>query len=182
MKKIYFSAILISILTISCQTKSGDKNTAEELHVELNEDKLNVKPDSPNFKEPPHLSIAQYDSLQINKIKDLKDYDISYLSMGRTLLSNENGKIITIQVITDGEITEYLLSYDRNGNLVDNLIVAYEDMVEYYSQITSQINSNKVIIQTVNFSYENLKGEEVEFSDTSTISYSISPELKFIAD
>ena len=100
--------------------------------------------------------------------------------MGRILLSNETGRIITIQVISDGEIMEYLVSYNSSGQLVDNMLVAYEDMVEYYSEVSSTIQSNNIIVQTVNFTYTDEQGDPIEDSDTTVAKYQISPEFKFI--
>ncbi len=151
-----------------------------DLHIELSEASIGKNFNDIDFENLPCMTKAVYDSLQLNKVVGLDGYDTTYLSVGRVLLFNDKGKIITIQVVTDGELTEYLLSYDKDGNLRDNLIVAYEDMVENYSEITSIINDRQITVQSVEFSYFDENGETSETSDTAITKYDISPELKFI--
>lgn len=164
----------LSLSTIPSQIKSLD--------VVLNDTTLGNNFENIDFDRLPKLSMTLYDSLKLAMVDDLQGYDTTYLSMGRILLENENGRIITIQVITGGEITEHLLSYDKHGNLVDNLIVAYEDMVEYYSEVSSKINSNRITVQTVNFTYDEADGEPVELSDTIIKRYQITPEFRFVSN
>lgn len=187
MKKIcFFSFIFLTILFISCQPKTENnivKSTIpihlKDLDVVIIDTALGNDFENIDFANLPRMTKALYDSLQISKIAYLQDYDTTYLSMGRILLSNENGRIITIQVISDGEIMEYLISYNSSGQLVDNMLVAYEDMVEYYSEISSKIQSNNIIVQTVNFTYTDEQGNPVEISDTALTKYQITPEFKF---
>lgn len=187
MKKIcFFSFIFLTILFISCQPKTENnivKSTIpihlKDLDVVIIDTALGNDFENIDFANLPRMTKALYDSLQISKIAYLQDYDTTYLSMGRILLSNENGRIITIQVISDGEIMEYLISYNSSGQLVDNMLVAYEDMVEYYSEISSKIQSNNIIVQTVNFTYTDEQGNPVELSDTALTKYQITPEFKF---
>jgi hypothetical protein len=150
--------------------------------VELSEILLSSKIDSIDLTSITRLTQKEYNDLQLFNVKGLGGYGISDLSMGHILFSNENGRILTIHVITDGEITEYLLSYDKNGVLQDNLLVAYEDMVEYYSEISSKINSKEIVVQTVSFTYGNDEDELFEKSDTAFVKYQITPEFKFVTD
>lgn len=172
----YIIALLVSV--VSCQSKqSADKldgmnfNLSDSTHYDES-GSLAVNPD--------RMTQALYDSLQLAEISDLQGYEPGDLSMGRVLLENEYGKIITIHIITEGEITEYLLSYDANNQLTDNLLVAYEDMVEYYSAVSSKINDNKIVVQTINYTYGGSDGNSKETSDTSFVNYQITNELKFI--
>lgn len=128
------------------------------------------------------LTPEQYSSLQLEKVKGLEGYELNDLCLGQILLENKSGKILTIQVVTDGEITEYLLSYDKNGNLIDNLIVAYEDMVEYYSEVSSKIKSNEIIVQTISYTYDEINSDSGGTADTAITKYQISPEFKFISN
>lgn len=180
-KKILFCIGLL-VICISCQNKP--KNLVQpdlsSLDINIDETVLSYKLDSTDLNLLPRLTQLQYDSLQLNLVTDLKGYDLGDLSMGRVLLASENGKIITIQIITGGEVSEYLLSYDRNGTLTDNLLVAYEDMVEYYSQISSNIKANKITVQTINYTYEDESGNPIEKSDTALMAYEITPDLKFV--
>lgn len=186
MKKIcFFSSIFITIL-ISCQPKLENNIVRSTIPVHLKDldvviidTALGNDFENIDFANLPRMTKALYDSLQISKIAYLQEYDTTYLSMGRILLSNENGRIITIQVISDGEIMEYLVSYNSSGQLVDNMLVAYEDMVEYYSEISSKIQSNNIIVQTVNFTYTDEHGNPTELSDTAFTKYQITPEFKF---
>lgn len=152
----------------------------KDLDVVISDTALRNDFENIDFDNLPRMTKVLYDSLQISKITYLQDYDTTYLSMGRILLSNETGRIITIQVISDGEIMEYLVSYNSSGQLVDNMLVAYEDMVEYYSEVSSTIQSNNIIVQTVNFTYTDEQGDPIEDSDTTVAKYQISPEFKFI--
>lgn len=185
MKNICFFNLVL-VLFVSCQQKqekvfvsSTIPTQLQALDVVIVDTTLSNNFDDIDFDKLPRMTMALYDSLQLYRVEALLGYDTTFMSMGRILLANENGKIITVKIITDGEIMEYLLSYDKKGSLVDNLLVSYEDMVEYYSQISSKIDSNKITIQTVNFSYSDDLGNPVELSDTIIAKYEISPEFKF---
>jgi hypothetical protein len=187
MKKICFFSSVFIIIFISCQPKTGNNTVRStipahltDLNVVIIDTALGNDFENIDFDNLPRMTKALYDSLQISKIAYLQNYDATYLSMGRILLSNENGRIITIQVISDGEIMEYLVSYDSSGRLIDNMLVAYEDMVEYDSEISSTIQSNNITVQTVNFTYTDEDGDQTEFSDTTFTKYRITTELKFI--
>lgn len=187
MKHIYVLGSIIFLLFGACQKRQEKEpenidNNISALKVELSETKLSCKADSLDLMKVPRLSQKEYDQLQLFDVKDLEGYTIEDLSNGRILIDNEYGKILTIQIITDGEITEYLLSYDKDGKLQDNLMVAYEDMVEYYTQVSSVINSNQIFVQTVNFTYDGEDGNATESSDTTVVKYKISPEYKFVID
>ena len=183
MKIQYFLFTTIILLSNSCQNRHNDNTQSQikQLDLKLNESLLVNKPDSFDFTQIPRLSQQEYDSLQLKSIEDLDGYDSQDLSMGHILFDGEDGKIITIRIITEGELTEYLLSYDRHGSLTDKLLVAYEDLVENYSQISSNIKSDTITIQTLNYMYDEINGEEIETCDTVFASYQITPELKFIS-
>ncbi len=55
-------------------------------------------------------------------------------------------------------------------------------MVEYYSEVSSKINSKEIIVQTINFTYSDSDDDQVEKSDTAFVKYQITPEFKFIAN
>ena len=123
------------------------------------------------------LTINQdtYDKLQLSNIEAFAYYSKDNFIVNKTLYEGENGKIISIYVITGGEVMEYLFSYDKDGKLKDSLLVAYTDNVEYFSTITSKLKSGKMIaVETINFSYD-----EANTTDTITTWYNITPELKF---
>ncbi|MBK5722338.1 hypothetical protein JGH11_15795 [Dysgonomonas sp. Marseille-P4677] len=184
MKKIFLFSFTLTVIFISCQNKQSNSfvfnNRLDSIHISINDTMLSNNFGNIDFERLPRLTMAEYKNLQLDKVTGLQGYDTTYLSMGRTLLLNDNGKIITIQVITDGEIAEYLISYDKSGNLMDNLIVAYEDMVEYYSRISTQISSDQITVQTINFSYSDKDDNPIESSDTAITKYQITPEYKFI--
>ncbi len=184
MKIQYFLFTTILLLSNSCQNRHND-NTHNQIHLlnlQLDETTLSGGESGDiDFSQIPRLSQKEYDSLQIKSIEDLDGYDSQDLSMGHILFDSEDGKIITIRIITEGELTEYLLSYDRHGSLTDKLLVAYEDLVENYSQISSNIKSDTITIRTVNYSYDEKNGEETEIADTIVSNYQITPELKFIS-
>lgn len=182
MKKIYLFSIIFTIILFSCQNKQGQQSRLESLHIELEKTTLSNKADDIDLMKISRLTQVQYDSLQLDKVKELQGYDISDLTMGEILLNNDFGKMLTVQIITDGEITELLLSYDKDGNLVDNLIVAYEDLVEYYKEVSSSINSDKITVQTINYNYFDVGNNTIETADTIVTNYEITPELKFIID
>ncbi len=152
------------------------------LRIDLADISLKGNFNSIDITKIKRLTQSEYDQLQLAKVESLEGYGCNDLSTGQTLLKNENGKIITIQIISDGEVSEYLLSYDRNGNLVDNLIVAYEDMVEYYSEVSSRINANEITVQTINYTYDEMDEDTDGRADTAVVRYKITPEFKFIND
>lgn len=182
MKKIYLFSIILTILLFSCQNKQGQQARFDSLDIKLEKATLSNKADDIDLMKISRLTQAQYDSLQLGKVKELHGYDIADLTMGKVLLNNVFGKMLTVQIITDGEITELLLSYDKDGKLVDNLIVAYEDLVEYYKEVTSSINSDKITVQTINYNYFDVGNNTIETADTIVTNYEITPELKFIID
>lgn len=184
MKKIYLFSFIFLVTIVSCQNKQSENKQAQldTLNVELSETQLSNKADSMDLTNIARLTEKEYTDLQLFNVKGLEGYSAEDLSMGRILLANDNGKILTVLVITDGEITEYLLSYDKSGNLQDNLLVAYEDMVEYYSEVSTKINSKEIIVQTINFTYSDSDDDQVEKSDTAFVKYQITPEFKFIAN
>lgn len=182
MKRIYLFGLIFTVISVSCQKKqiSLYETQLNPLKVDIVDISLESSSNSIDLTKIQRLTQEQYNSLQLEKVKGLEGYELSDLSMGQTLLDNENGKILTIQIITDGEITEYLLSYDKNGNLIDNLIVAYEDMVEYYSEISSKIKSNEIIVQTINYTYDEVNSDSGGTADTAIVKYQITPEFKFV--
>jgi len=185
MKKINLFGFILLITLVSCQNRqpeSPKQARLDTLNAEFSEILLSSIADSIDLTNISRLTQKEYNDLQLFNVKGLGGYEISDLCMGRTLFSNENGKILTVHVVTDGEITEFLLSYDKSGNLQDNLLVAYEDMVEYYSEISSKINSKEIVVQTVNFTYGDEDDELSEKSDTAFVKYQITPEFKFVTD
>lgn len=184
MKIQYFLFTTILLLSNSCQNRHNDNtfNKIQQLDLHLDETELSNEQANIDFGTIPRLSQAEYDSLQLKSIEDLTGYDSQDLSMGHILFDSEDGRIITIRIITEGELTEYLLSYDKDGNLTDKLLVAYEDLVEYYSQVSTKIKSNQITIQTVNYIYNEEDSEDTISTDTIIASYQITPDLKFISN
>lgn len=184
MKKIYLFSFILFTTLVSCQNKEGKVLQAQldTLSINLSEISLSSRVDSIDLTKVSRLTRKEYNDLQLFKVKGLGGYEVSDLSIGHVLLSNDNGKILTVQVITDGEITEFLLSYDKNGDLQDDLLVAYEDMVEYYSEISSKIKSKEIVVQTINFTYGSDEDEQSEKSDTALVKYQITPDFKFVMD
>ncbi|EGK01161.1 MULTISPECIES: hypothetical protein [Dysgonomonas] len=184
MKKIYLFGLIFTVISVSCQKKQINlyETQLNPLKVDLADISLNSSSSTIDLTKIQRLTPEQYSSLQLEKVKGLEGYELSDLCLGQILLENKNGKILTIQVVTDGEITEYLLSYDKNGNMIDNLIVAYEDMVEYYSEVSSKIKSNEIIVQTINYTYDEINSDSGGTADTAITKYQISPEFKFISN
>lgn len=184
MKKICLLGLIFTVISVSCQKKQINlyETQLNPLKVDLAEVSLNSSSNPVDLTKIQRLTQEQYNSLQLEKVKGLEGYELNDLCLGQTLLDNQNGKILTIQVVTDGEITEYLLSYDKDGNLIDNLIVAYEDMVEYYSEVSSKIKSNEIIVQTINYTYDEMDNDLGGTADTAIAKYQISPDFKFITN
>lgn len=185
--------LLLSIISLALALFSSYQNRLnatnskiveqlKSLDIQLKDTVLGNYSNAIDFDNIPHISKNKYNSLQLQKVSGLEKYDISSLSMGNVLFQNSKEKILTILVVTGGEITEYLLSYDKQGNLIDNMIVAYEDMVEYYSHTSTSINSNKITVQTIDYSYSDSQGNPVELSDTTMVKYHVSPKFKFVTD
>ncbi|MDR2953857.1 MAG: hypothetical protein LBV43_02110 [Prevotella sp.] len=186
------SYILLTLLFLSCQNRQENKmgHNIEDIPTIRTEDTLSFYTASTlldngeeiDLMKVPRLTRFEYYKMQLNKVPELKGYNTNYLSKGKTLSDNENGKLITVSIISDGEITEFLLSYDKDGKLIDNMIVAYEDMVEYYSQKSYNITVDIITLREVKFSYMDIKGSYYETSDTTYVSYKISPDLRFIKE
>lgn len=184
MKTSHIFFFIILLLSSSCQKgRNNEKQTQIQLpDLSISEHALMEGSDSIELNSLKRLSQQEYDSLQIQSIEDFIGYDLQDLSIGRVLFDSEEGKIISIHIITEGELTEFLLSYDKYGNPRDKLLVAYEDLVENYSQITSTIKSGTITIQTVNYFYNDEDSIESETADTVIANYKISPELRFISN
>lgn len=118
-----------------------------------------------------------YDSLNLNKLDFIPSYDYSDLVVD-VLSSNDslNTKLVLLTVINSGEIIEYLMTYNQDV-LIDDLMVYYEDNVEYYQQITSSIINDSVCVTSVrwNDDHENY----AEKSDTIIENYLLTPTLHF---
>jgi len=98
MKKIYILSILIFICFVSCKEKKQNcvavkPSLMKTLKVEFDDTVLADHIDNLEYRKVPKLSRMQYDSLQLEKVIHLKDYDPSYLSVNRFLYKNENGEI-----------------------------------------------------------------------------------------
>lgn len=180
MRFYYFLILVLAFFLFSCQFNRSSKEEQSKVGF-LKDITFNLDKDSVNYDAMPRLTKEEFDSLQIKKIQYLENTDIAYLSMGEVLYSGDKGKIITLWVLSEGETIEYLLSYNKEGNLLDNAMVAYEDIVEYYSKTYSQIKSDQLTITTITFSYEGVD-DVVEKSDTSVVKYRITPDFKFLKD
>lgn len=184
MKIYHFLFYSILLISPSCQNRQNEYNQPQiQLpDLRLEETTTGDKSDTINISRLPKLSQQEYDSLQIKDIEDFIGYDSQDLTMGQVLIDNEEGKVISIHIITEGELTEFLLSYDRHGNLKDKLLVAYEDLVENYSQISSTIKSGIITVQTINYIYDETDSLATETADTIFTTYEISSQLEFVSN
>lgn len=184
MKIQYFLFSTILLISPSCLNKPSEyKQTQTQLpDLWLEETTLSNRVDSSTLSILPRLSQQEYDDLQISSIEDLTGYDSQDLSMGKILIDSEDGKVISVHIATEGELTEYLLSYDKDGMIKSKLLVAYEDLVENYCQISSTIKSGTITIQTINYTYSESDSLENDIADTITTYYHISPEFEFVSN
>lgn len=120
------------------------------------------------------LSLAEYDSLGLDKLSFIGPYGEFQYEKGEELLKSRNKKLLTIKSISSGEISEYLLGYVDN-QVSDSLLVTYEDNVEYFSKVSSIIAKDTITVMAINWDYSGMK----EISDTIISKYIITPELKF---
>ncbi|MCD7971890.1 MAG: hypothetical protein LUG18_04370 [Candidatus Azobacteroides sp.] len=185
MKKYSIFIFIIFIIHFSCKNQkdtcartlpeSWNSVCIEFDHGELAENYNNI-----DFNQFPCLTSSQYDSLQLDKVNELEGFDPAYLSINRKVVSNDKGNIISVKLLANGQISECLISYDKDGNLIDDLTVAYEDLVEAESRIYSEMTANLITIRSIDFVYPEKEEELVGISDTVTLRYEITPDLRFL--
>lgn len=179
MKKLIILSLAIAF--VSCNSSSDkSKETTDPSITEINPiDTLNILLgdfEKITFVDSDTLTDAIRKKLQIEEIEELLGYSNRYLYKGKTIAENKNGSIVSLYMHSEGEASEYLISYDTNGKFISDIVVGYDDWVEGYSKTSSKIVNGKLTIETVNFDYS----EEVEKADTILEHYKISPDLTFI--
>lgn len=188
MKK-YFSTVFIctALLLTACKKKNNNppviKNsvlrTASAPVAILKNKILPIAYlDSINYKLK--ITEAQFNELQLHKMDRFKDRKFSQenvdVTVADTLYSNGKSKVILIVDNTGGEYAGYLVSYDVNGNYVSDIEVVYEDVVEYYSTVSSVIHNDTIRSQTINTEYTD---DEKEKRDTVNEVYVLTKNMVF---
>lgn len=175
-KYILITLTLIVLLAACRQTTKEGQETSNSV------DSLNNKKEAVSFSVPDSIDMAklskidfdQYESLQLDSVvRNFDELDV-YLGMSYPL---ESGKLQTVWAISSGEASIYLVSY-RDNAMIDYATVAYSDWVEYYSSTTSILMNNELVVQTLEYNYD--ESEDVERNDTLISQYKISPDLKFV--
>lgn len=116
------------------------------------------------------LSPNHYDSLQLRKITHLP-YTLNDKFSYRIVSNTNNQRLLVLKLDIESEIYQYLLAYNKDGILISDLLVSYEDFVEYFSTISSIIKDDIIEVKTISM--------EDEKSDTIINSYKIMPNLTF---
>lgn len=153
----------------STENSANDTSSIKEIPTTIFDDNWN-KLDQNNTI----LTEEEFDSLKLNSLSFIGSYGDLQYEKSKTLIDQENRKLLTIKTISSGEISEYLLGY-VDQNISDSLLVAYEDNVEYYSKVSSTISHDTITVMAINWDYSGLE----EISDTIVSRYIITPALKF---
>ncbi|NDW08797.1 hypothetical protein [Dysgonomonas sp. 520] len=195
----YFYLLFIVLFCLSgCGNKTSDNNSTETHSSDVKTETDELAVEAPvivdieeikvgmenrynfyyeKFQNSPRISDEDRLQLKIDSIKNesfsLK-VETGEIVKGNRIYDGEAGKIETIFVIQkDHMITEYLISYDKNGNYVD--FVRVGQVPAYYScDVSSVIKGNKIkcrMFMDADEGYE----ESIEYHE-----YEISPQLKFI--
>lgn len=133
-----------------------------------------------NLSEDNYLTKAQYDVLQISKTSRFKDrinQDETYdIFIADTLYNRNHQKVLLLIDSTGGESSGLLVSYDANGNYINDREIVYEDYVEYISATTSIIRNDTVYVKTISYEYLD---DDTEKMDSVITRFIITEELKF---
>ena len=162
---------LILIFLSSCK-KDKEKISTLTIHKEVKNNWDNL----PSLVAQ-KMDISLYDSLNLNNLNFIPPYE--YADFVIDILSSNDSlesRIGILTVINSGEILSYLMTYHQNV-LVDDLMVYYEDNVEYYQHITSTINNDSICITSVTWKddFDNYRNN----SDTTIENYLLTPTLQF---
>lgn len=102
-----------------------------------------------NFKKNNFLSKHDISVMQLEKIypefyingynyKSIPSYSISF--------SEKFHSVVLTTYKGEHEIESTLINYDLNGNLIDFLLISYDEIAEGWSRIESKIEKNKVTV------------------------------------
>lgn len=185
MKRILVTSITfisIALISISCGGGKAKENSSDSKEGSVATEYTNVELSEKHFGDnwnqlessQTMLTKEEYDALNLGALSFIPEFGELQYEIGSTLIDEPTRKLLTVKTIASGEISEYLLGY-INNNVTDSLLISYEDNVEYFSEISSVLNGNKITVTTIDFDYSG----EAEIADTIRTSYIISKELTF---
>lgn len=168
------SILFISIGLFSCEDKSADKSSDTQKPDLLADVPFRKAPvvDSTNFDnfngENP-LSEELISKLQLRKIE--ADYE-TFCPRYRIALSTPIDMLVITMTI-EHEMKTYLITYRKNDHqLIDKLMIAYDEIAESMSRTEGKILSDEVMVTSYNY-----WGEEPEITIKN---YRIGKTGKFI--
>lgn len=168
----FYCVLFILFLGFFCHCKKENRELTLKIDKEFR-DKWNSLADLSENR----IDRYTYDSLNLSKLNFIPSYNSADFVYD-VLLNNDSThlKVATITIINSGEILEYLISY-QNNELVDTLMVYYEDNVEYNQQMYSNLSKDTIFRTciTAGDDSDNL----VIISDTIQERYFVSPTLHF---
>jgi hypothetical protein len=115
-----------------------------------------------NIYIPFTKSLFNRPNLSINDLPERKIY-----------YSGENGRLESSFVLKEGKTIEYLVSYNPQGEKVDNLEIGLIDEKAVRKKYAT-FSQNKIS------TFETIQGKEKEKEEESVTNYSITPELRFV--
>lgn len=112
-----------------------------------------------NFGFANKLTLEQIKALNLDKqFRDINNFYLNY----RVVLSEEFFSTVISYQKGEHELYTVLVNYDHNGNIINTLDIAYDEIAESVFRKTSTINRDKVIVESVS------SWEEEEDSQEST--------------
>lgn len=160
------------LFTFSCKEKSKQETIILNL-----EKKFTNNWSDPLYHTQQKINEEEYNDLQLETLKFVPAFANSDFIADTLLLDTLGQKIIALRIINSGEILEYLLTY-KDNKLVDNLLVSYEDNVEYYEQISSILKNDSIITSIIR--WEDDFSTSIDQADTVKIRYHLTPTLHFL--
>ena len=94
------------------------------------------------------LSESNIDSLHLNYVKEQLGYSVPIYYNYQLNLS-DNFKTMVFLFLSENVLKSVLINYDFNGNLIDFIEVAYDELVKSWSRTTSEIYNDKIVITNV---------------------------------
>lgn len=185
-KKIGFtnkSLCLVAILFIACvsckeKSKQADKAINNDYSINLTEQVIGNNWNGDELIAE-YLSEAVYDSLKLGKLPFIPPFGEMDFQIGKVFVDTLGYKMLTLRLVSSGEISEYLLTYE-NGEPIDFLMVAYEDNVEYFSTTKTFLKGDSLLVETITYSGDDTdadKDESEVVTNESELSLSASNNL-----
>lgn len=186
----YKSLCVVAVLLLSCisckeKVQQIEETKNNKYSINLEEQLIGNNWNEDNQLTTDYIDEVVYDSLKLGKLPFIPPFGEMDFQIGKVLVDTLDYKMFTLRLISSGEISEYLLTYEK-GEPIDFLMVAYEDNVEYFSTTKTFLKGDSLLVETITFLGDDTDAkDETELyantnsSDTLFSHYLITPDFRF---